>query len=149
MRTNRKANGAAKEIAQNCIAFRLRLVNRAITKLYNEAYRKHGVTVSQMNILVAVCRMGQVKQQAICRSLHLDKSTLSRDVVRMLERRWLRSLPGEDGRTNDLVATAEGEKLLERTMPAWLEAQRQAKALLRKEGLLGLEHAVSTLRAEK
>lgn len=133
-------------MSQECIAFRLRLLNRAVTRLYNEAFRSFGITVSQLNILVAVCRMGTAEQQAICRALHLDKSTLSRDVIRMLDRGWLRSLPGKDGRSNCLAATPKGEKLLETTVPAWNQAQEKAKSLLRKKGLLSLEKAVVSLR---
>ena len=36
-----------------------------------------------MNILVAVSHWGQVNQQTVCQALHLDKSTLSRDLARM------------------------------------------------------------------
>ncbi len=143
----KKGAVAAEFIAEQCIAVRLRLLTRAVTRFYNKALRPFGVTVSQMNILVAVCRLGEAKQQAVCHALHLEKSTLSRDVERMRARGWLKSFPGGDGRTNHLALTSEGGRLLEKTIPAWYEAQRQARALLRKEGVLSLQKAVATLRS--
>ena len=41
-------------VAGECIAVRVRLINRVITALYDAALRPHGVRVSQGNILVAV-----------------------------------------------------------------------------------------------
>lgn len=143
----RKEVSAAEFVAEECIAVRLRLLTRAVTRLYNNALRPHGVTVSQMNILVAVCRMGEAKPQAICHVLQLEKSTLSRDVERMLARGWLQSMPGQDARTIRLKVTPAGERLVEKTIPAWKNAQRQAKALLRKQGIVSLQKAVATIRS--
>jgi DNA-binding MarR family transcriptional regulator len=143
----RKEVSAAEFVAEECIAVRLRLLTRAVTRLYNNALRPHGLTVSQMNVLVAVCRMGEARPQAICHVLQLEKSTLSRDVERMLARGWLESMPGQDARTIRLKVTPAGERLVEKTIPAWKNAQRQAKALLRKQGIVSLQRAVVTIRS--
>jgi hypothetical protein len=66
----------AAQVADECIAVRLRMLTRAVTKLYSNVLRPYGLTVSQMNILVAVAGMGPVNQQGICQALCLDKSTL-------------------------------------------------------------------------
>jgi DNA-binding MarR family transcriptional regulator len=136
-------------VAQECIAVRLRVVTRAVTKLYNKALRPYGLTVSQMNILVAVSRLGDAKPQDVCRVLHLDKSSLSRDVERMRARGWLESLPGQDGRTGLLRIARAGATLLQKTFPAWHQAQGQAKALLGEKDIAALDRAVKSLRATK
>jgi len=117
-------------IVEECIAVRVRLLARAVTKIYNQALRPHGLTVSQMNILVAASYMGQVKQQDICRVLHLDKSTLSRDLARMRAQGWVTDVPGDDPRATILRVAAAGKKLLEKAFPAWHQAQEEARALL-------------------
>src|SRR6185369_544276 len=129
-REEKSLQAKAAVIVEECIAVRLRLLTRAVTKIYNQALRPHGLTISQMNILVAVSYIGEAKQQDICRALHLEKSTLSRDVERMRARGWLESLPGEDGRTSLLRVTSAGRKLLEKSTPAWKQAQKQAKVLM-------------------
>jgi DNA-binding MarR family transcriptional regulator len=134
-------------IAEECIAVRLRVLTRAVTKLYNKALRPHGLTVSQMNILVAVSRLGDAKQQEVCRILHLEKSSLSRDVERMRARGWLEKLPGEDRRIGLLRVARSGRALLEKTFPAWHQAQLQAKAMLGETDIPGLGRAVKALRS--
>ncbi len=134
-------------IAEECIAVRLRVLTRAVTKLYNKALRPHGLTVSQMNILVAVSRLGDAKQQEVCRILHLDKSSLSRDVERMRARGWLDIQSGEDRRTGLLRVARSGRVLLQKTFPAWHRAQRQAKALLGETDIASLGRAVKALRS--
>ena len=151
MRRKEKAQKLSVElIAEQCIAVRLRLLTRAVTKLYNDALRSFGITISQMNILVAVSHMGEAARQGdVCRALLLDKSTLSRDVERMHARGWLRMIPGEDRRSELLRITPAGERLLERTFPAWSRAQEQAKELLGEKDLAGLNRAVRALRSGK
>lgn len=147
--TRETANISVELIAQECIAVRLRMLTRAVTKLYNKALRPYGLTVSQMNILVAVSRLGDAKQQDVCRVLHLDKSSLSRNVERMRAQGWLESLPGEDGRTGLLRVARSGKTLLQKTFPAWHQAQGQAKALLGEKDIAVLDRAVKSLRSTK
>jgi DNA-binding MarR family transcriptional regulator len=150
MSGKRKTTNISVElVAEECIAVRLRVLTRAVTKLYNKALRPHGLTVSQMNILVAVSRLGDAKPQDVCRILHLDKSSLSRDVERMRAQGWLESLLGEDRRTGLLRVARSGRALLQKTFPAWHQAQHQAKALLGEKDIASLGRAVKALRATK
>ena len=48
-------------VAGECIAVRVRLINRVITSIYEEALRPHGIRISQGNILVVVAKMGQAR----------------------------------------------------------------------------------------
>ena len=47
-------------IAQDCIADRMRLLNRVVTKIYDDALRSLGIRTGQLNILVvtAPSRLG-------------------------------------------------------------------------------------------
>lgn len=134
-------------IARECVAVRLRLLTRAVTSIYNRALRPHGVTISQMNILVAAYYLGKARQQDICRALHLEKSTLSRDLARMRERGWVTGAPGDDTRSSLVTVTAQGGKLLQRAIPAWEQAQQRATALLGERDIAVLGRATQTLRS--
>src|SRR5947207_15318555 len=118
------------KIAGECIAVRLRMLNRVITNIYDNALRPLNLKVSQMNILVAAAKMGTVRPLEVCEYLHLDVSTLSRNVERMKARGWLEVVPDEDGRSQPFQLTAQGRKLLEKAVPAWSEAQQQVKRVL-------------------
>src|SRR5437868_1565067 len=75
-------------IAAECLAVRLRTLHRAVTALYDDALRPHGLRVGQLNLLVAVARMGIAKPGDLCRVLCMEKSTLSRDVEVMRRHGW-------------------------------------------------------------
>src|SRR5437667_11760458 len=121
------------KIASECVAVRLRMLNRVITNIYDDVLRSLDLKVSQMNILVVAAKMGTARPTEVCERLHLDVSTLSRNVERMKARGWLEVVPDEDGRAQPFRLTAEGNKLLERAIPAWNKAQLRAKTLLGEE----------------
>lgn len=150
MRARKETTGiSAERIAEECVAVRLRLLTRAVTRIYNLALRPHGLTISQMNILVAVSCFKEAKQQQVCHALHLEKSTLSRDAERMRAQGWLDTLPGEDGRTSLLRLTTAGKRLLHQATPAWQQAQQQATALLGERDIAAVHRAAKTVRESR
>src|SRR5438105_7001632 len=130
------------KIAGECVAVRLRMLNRIITNIYDNALRPLDLKVSQMNILVAAAKMGTVRPLEVCEYLQLDVSTLSRNVDRMKARGWLEVVPDEDGRAQPFRLTPQGRKLLEKAVPAWREAQQQVKKILGDGFLEQLNQAV-------
>jgi DNA-binding MarR family transcriptional regulator len=118
------------KIAEECIAVRLRMLNRIITNIYDDALRPLDLKVSQMNILVAAAKMGTARPAEVCEHLHLDVSTLSRNVERMKARGWLEVVPDEDGRSQPFRLTPQGRRLLDKAVPAWSAAQQNVKTLL-------------------
>ena len=135
-------------ISGECIAVRMRMLNRVVTNIYDDALRPLGVKVSQMNILVAAGKMGIARPAEVCERLHLDVSTLSRNVERMKARGWLEVIPDEDGRAQPFRLTNEGRKLVEQAAPAWRKAQKQAKSLLGDGTVDLLGQAVKRLKTD-
>ncbi len=135
-------------IARECIAVRLRIANRILTGVYDEALRAHGIKVSQMNILVAISRFGTAKPGDVCGVLHMDPSTLSRNVDRMRARGWLEAVPGGDGRTHLLRLTPEGSRLLRDAVPAWRSAQQKAASMLGEQGVEAVNRIAECLRSK-
>jgi len=118
------------KVASECVAVRLRMLNRVITNIYDDAFRSLDLKVSQMNILVAAAKMGTARPIEVCERLHLDVSTLSRNVERMKARGWLEVVSDEDGRSQPFRLTPQGRKLLEKAIPAWSTAQEHVKKVL-------------------
>jgi DNA-binding MarR family transcriptional regulator len=79
---------------------------------------------------VAAAKLGTARPSDVCEHLHLDVSTLSRNVERMKARGWLEVVPAEDGRSQPFRLTPQGRRLLEKAMPAWSEAQERVKKVL-------------------
>jgi DNA-binding MarR family transcriptional regulator len=140
-----KANNSIDAIARDCLAVRVRLLNRVITNLYDAALRPLGLKVSQMNVLVVAAKLGLARPAQVCKILHLDASTLSRNVERLLTKGWLEIAPDDDGRSQPFRVTPEGRKVLEEALPVWQEAQRQASAILGAQGVGWLRAATRTL----
>src|ERR1700682_2662962 len=136
-------------IARSCIAVRLRLLNRVVTNFYDDALRPLGLKVSQLNILIVTARLGLAWPAQVCAILQLDPSTLSRNVERMRAHGWLEVVPDEDARPQPFRLTQQGKRLIEKAVPAWEEAQRQASELLGDQGIALLDKAAKKLRQAK
>lgn len=123
-------------IAETCIATRLRMLNRVVTNVYDEALRPLRLKVSQLNILVAAEQFGLARPAEICHSLQMDASTLSRNIDRLRARGWVETVADrEDGRAHPFRVTGEGRALIQRAVPAWERAQQQAAELLGPDGV--------------
>jgi DNA-binding MarR family transcriptional regulator len=145
---DRPTDSSIDTIARNCIAVRLRLLNRVVTNLYDEALRPLGLKVSQLNILIVTAKLGIARPARVCEILDLDASTLSRNVMRMMAKgkRWLEVVPEEDARVQPFRLTPQGRQLIEKAVPAWEQAQRRASALLGEEGIALLDKVTRKLR---
>ena len=141
-----KATTSIDTIARTCIAVRLRLLNRVVTNIYDDAFRPFGLRVSQLNILIATAKLGLARPARVCEILQLDTSTLSRNVERMKAHGWLEVVPEKDARAQPFRLTAQGKRLIEKATPAWEEAQRRAVELLGDEGIALLNKAAKQLR---
>ena len=138
---------AARTIAGECLAVRARVLGRAITAVFDDELRPLGLTTPQLNLLVATERMGRPAPGELGATLHLEKSTLSRNLRLMEEHGWLRREAGEDGRSHALALTAAGRRLLVKALPAWTRAQERAAELLGGAGARALASAGDRLFA--
>jgi len=133
----------AEEIAGECLLGQWRKVSRQLTGIYDAEMRASGLQSSQLSLLVAVARAGPVRRTDLGKRLHLDPSTLTRNLRVMLKQGWVREMPDdEDQRSARLEITAKGRKLIESIGPAWKRAQARARQLLGRDGatfVLGLK----------
>jgi DNA-binding MarR family transcriptional regulator len=136
-------------IATSCIAGRIRLLNRVVTNLYDEALRPLGVKLSQGNVLAVTAKLGVARPAEVCAILELDTSTLSRTVERMVSNGWLEILADEDGRSHPFRLTQQGKRLMEKAIPAWEKAQCDAKKLLGEDGLRLLNTTIQRIKTNQ
>jgi DNA-binding MarR family transcriptional regulator len=142
---NPKGRLTPDDIARTCIALRLRLLNRVVTNLYDEALRPLDLKISQLNLLVVTAKLSLAQPAKVCEILQLDTSTLSRNVERMRAKGWLETVPAEDARKQPFHLTPQGRKLLARAAPAWERAQREATKILGDAGSALLDEAAGKL----
>jgi DNA-binding MarR family transcriptional regulator len=117
-------------IATNCLSVRLRLMNRMVGAIYDEALRPHGIKASQLNILVAVSAFGRATCQQLCQMLHMDPSTLSRAMKRLQKNHWLQIEPSGEGKILKVEVAHAGFKKIEDAYPDWQRAQDKTAEVL-------------------
>ncbi|MEP6755350.1 MAG: MarR family winged helix-turn-helix transcriptional regulator [Chthonomonadales bacterium] len=104
-----------------------------------------GLKITQLNTLVAIAKMREVKLTLLSEILHMDVSTLSRNVDRMRQRGWITANSGEDGRIILLSLTEPGQELLQSATAAWQSAQEQVTLLLGLDGVAMLHQLTRSL----
>src|SRR5215510_7928735 len=95
-----KIRRLAAEAIEGCIATRLRLATRVVTKVYDDALRPFGLTVAQMGLLALAADRGAIRQADVSAQLQMDDSTLSRNLERMRGNGWLEAIVEPDARVH-------------------------------------------------
>lgn len=109
--------------ARGCHCLAVRRTARAITRLYEEKLRPHGLRATQFSILAALALKGPTRVGELADLLGLERTSLTRS-ARVLERQgWVGTAPSDDARERPLRLTAAGRRKLEDAFPAWREAQ--------------------------
>jgi DNA-binding MarR family transcriptional regulator len=120
----------ARGVVATCLGYQTRKLARAVTRLYNDRLRPLGLNLTEMNLLAAIAAQGAVQPARLGRAMALEKSTLSRNSGRLVERGWVEVRDHPDGRGVLLAVTARGNEMLLRAVPAWKQAQQQAQSLV-------------------
>ncbi|MGA8060479.1 MAG: MarR family winged helix-turn-helix transcriptional regulator [Candidatus Binataceae bacterium] len=135
-----------KQVGRECIAFRVRMLNRMITAIYDEALASVGLKASQFNLLVATVNREETRPAELAKYLEMDESTLSRNVERMCAKGWLRLEPEEDRRSHLIKVTEKGLGLIRKGYPAWQKAQEEVHRRLGSENVAALKSVLRKLR---
>ncbi len=131
---HKEARHAAETIANECLALRIRRLDRSLSRIYDDALRPHGLTIAQLGLLTALTLTGPIQPGKLGDILDLERSTLSRNVARMLRKGWISAAAAKDGRSQLLSISQRGEDLLGEAFSAWRRGQKQAMELLTPEG---------------
>ena len=130
-----------KDITGNCIAVRIRIMDRAVSSIYNNAVRPHGLKITQMNIIVTVAAYGPMEVKPLCRILNMDSSTMSRALARIEKMGYLKNEPSGQGKSIIISVTNEGIDLLRRAYSDWKKAEEEAMELLGRETVSAIRSA--------
>ena len=127
----KKHDAIIEDMGCECLFSRTRILNRVLTGIYDEELRSFGLKATQLNLLVAVARGGAIRRIDLGKRLHLDPSTLTRNLKIILSNGWIEEvLDGEDGRGAPLQVTAKGRELLHHVVPSWRKAQDRTHKLI-------------------
>ena len=141
--------GSAREVLRSCVCSRTRMLDRLLTRLYDDALDPAGLRVNQLTMLSLIASMNGLRAVDIGHFLEMDKSTVSRGLALLRENGWVEGirLPGRSRRT--LALTTEGASMLSRAMPHWREAGEEAEQLLGEASMEGLRCAADAFLARR
>ncbi len=120
----------AEETSGGCLATRVRQLSRIITRLYDDAMRPLGITGSQYTLLTQLGQQDGITAVEIGFSLDIEKSTLSRNLKRLLALGLIEMDPPAGRRGRGLHLTPKGQAMIKDAYPVWTEAQRRALSIL-------------------
>jgi DNA-binding MarR family transcriptional regulator len=140
---------AVNEMIRDCLATRVRLLDRKLTRIYDAALRAQGLTAAQLNLLVAIQALKPARSREVAALLSMEISTLSRNASLMEERGWIKVDRVTSGNGRVLSLTSTGASKLREAKPAWRKAQREATTTLGAEDAAVLKRLVDRLWLEQ
>lgn len=109
--------------AKDCFCLDARRRARAMTRVYEEKLRPHGLRATQFSVLAALALKGPTPIGTLADFLVLERTTLTRGAALMAKKGWLETAASGDARERLLRLAPAGRRKLEAAFPAWSEAQ--------------------------
>ena len=106
-----------------CLNLQMLRASHYILRLYDEAYRRHGLRATQMPVLGIIARRGPVAIKDIAAETESERSVMSRKLQVMETNGWIREDQGSSGKEKAFVLTVTGRRLMHRIMPVRAEVQ--------------------------
>jgi len=116
----------AETTANACLATRVRQLSRIVTRVYDDAMRPLGITASQYTLLAQLAARDAITAVEIGHELDIEKSTLSRNLKRLLALGHINMDPPAGRRGRGLHLTPKGQGVLKAAFPIWQDAQKRA-----------------------
>ncbi|MGE0766893.1 MAG: MarR family winged helix-turn-helix transcriptional regulator [Hyphomicrobiaceae bacterium] len=120
----------ASATSETCIATRVRQLSRIVTRVYDDALRPHKITASQFTLLTQLANTDGITAAEIGIDLDIEKSTLSRNLKRLLALGHIEMDPPAGRRGRGLHLTPRGKAVIREAYPLWQEAQRRSTEVM-------------------
>jgi DNA-binding MarR family transcriptional regulator len=116
-------DGHDLSLCTSCHCLAARRQARAITRLFDEKLRPHGLRATQFSVMVGLALGGPRPIGTLAEALGLEHTTLTRGAALLERNGWIGTDRSTDGRERRLQLTPAGRRKLEEAFPAWQEAQ--------------------------
>jgi len=141
-------NNEMDSLLGDCYLHRIRMLSRTITRVYDDALKPLELKVTQMNLLGVVTKLGPISPGELCQKLQMDKSTICRNVERLIKYGWIKHVPGEDNRSHQLKITDKGREIVKKASKLWKQAQATTQKILGKDASKAIMTAGNVLWKE-
>ncbi len=128
--TSANISDIAQSTSAACISTRVRQLSRIVTRVYDDALRPLGITASQFTLLTQLAQQDGITAVEIGHTLDIEKSTLSRNLKRLLALGHLTMDPPAGRRGRGLHLTPKGEAVIKQAYPVWMDAQSRTVKIM-------------------
>jgi DNA-binding MarR family transcriptional regulator len=119
-----------REMTSQCACLNARKAARLLSQLYDAALRPVGVRSTQLPLLATIALRGSLTVTELAEAVVIDRTTLTRSLLLLEQRGWVRSTAGEDLRMREINLTPSGREVLRRAIPLWEKAQALVRTSL-------------------
>jgi DNA-binding MarR family transcriptional regulator len=110
-----------------CTCGELRKAARAITLLYDNAFKSSGLLSTQFNVLQAIYNIDSIRISDLANKLGMDRTTLTRNLSVLERQGFIKISQGKDHRARIVTTTQKGRNSVTKTISLWNEVQRKVK----------------------
>jgi DNA-binding MarR family transcriptional regulator len=113
--------------ADTCTCGELRKAARAITLLYDNAFKSSGLLSTQFGVLQIIYNIDSIRISDLAGKLGMDRTTLTRNLSVLERQGFIQISQGKDHRTRIVKATQKGRSTVAKAILLWNEVQRKVK----------------------
>lgn len=108
---------------QGCTNLKLRQLTRLVTRHYDHHSSETGLKNTQYALLSHVVSLGPIRPGDLAKRMHMDASTLTRNMQPLMSQGLLKIGAGNDGRSRLVEVTEAGRAKRSEGQRAWKQAQ--------------------------
>ncbi len=112
-------------ILASCACLNLRKASRAITQMFDEAFRPSGLRSTQIPVLITLVSTGPTTVNHMAADLVMERTSLSRLLQPLVASGLIEMTTGRDRRTRELSITAAGSQRVAAAFPMWDRVQKK------------------------
>ncbi len=128
---------------RDCLGLRLGRLSRKVDGIYRKYLEGADITERQLTIIFTLSLTGKIEQIELGRILNLERSSLSRNLQRLINQGFIM----KEGAVNRpmISLTKKGLKKVKSVLPAWELAMDEIHCLLNEKSLAGFSNFESKL----
>jgi len=120
---------------RQCVCTAARRKSRDLTRVFEKAMRGSGVRGTQFTLLATLVQTGAIATTRLAEFQGLERTTLTRNLTRLVRDGFVRIDEGEDRRVRRVTITPAGKEAARRALPFWKKAQDAALAAVGAKGV--------------
>jgi DNA-binding MarR family transcriptional regulator len=141
------------EVEGSCPCINIRKAARVVTQIYDAALAPSGLRSTQFSVLLVVAGLQPVSMSDLAERVVMDRTTLTRNLVPLLDAGLISTTAGSDRRRREVELTDAGRRTLAHALQLWKKVQAQTVSSLgegRLAAVLGsMTETVSVLGGER